>query len=270
MQLFKRLASLLKNDGCLFLSCTETLYHNTELLALVKNGETFYYRKEASSKQKSLLQRERPAANITAPILTSPLRRPVRRRLPETKQDCQRSFKPRKTRNAAELELVLQNAKELVQSKQYEAALSQLDEIISAAPELVPAITLKANLLLDRAEYEVAKELCLRALEKDFFCLEAYLLLGMGAKAKGENDDALRHFKEALYVSPECWLAHFFLAELYSLNGEDRYARREYEVTADILSRIGFAGHGLSVFQLSFQKEDVISLCQHNMKKLRE
>ncbi len=272
--LFARLAGLLKMNGCLFLSCTETLYHDTAVMNLVKNADTFYYRKEEAGScaaRTTLPLREQVKPALSEAACVQPLRRKFQER---AKPAVPAGKRPERKERQEELsfkgESLMTKALELVRGKEYDAASKLLDEIIGAETDLVKAYALKANLLLDRGQKTAAAELCRNALQRDCFCLEAYLLLGMAEKSAGENEAALQHFKKAVYVSPECWLAHFFLAELYRACGEKPYAAREYEVTMKILQQSGFDGHGLSVFQLSFQKDDVIRLCLHNMMKLKE
>lgn len=269
-QLFGRLAGLLKMNGCLFLSCTETLYHDTAVMTLVKNAETFYYRKEETT---TCTLRSPLSAVFVPPKISRWKPQETGKPTARTGIKAERKKTERKARQEEvklDCEMLVQKALKLVQDKEYDAASKLLDEIISVEPDAVKAYTLKANILLDRGQSLEAAEFCRSALKLDCFSLEAYLLLGMAAKSDAKNDAAMQHFKKAVYVSPECWLAHFFLAELYRSCDEKRYAAREYEVTMKILQQNGFGGHGLSVFQLSFQKDDVIRLCLHNMMKLKE
>ncbi len=261
-QLFKRLAGLLTPSGCLFVSCTETLYHNTQQMELVNSGEVFYYCKE--KKTDAPKAAEKKAAD-TVSFCRMPLQKPRRLSKP-TATERQRAMEKSEAACADPLAKVL----EMLEEKQYDAALARLEEWIACEPLCTKAYTLKANILLNRQRVEEAAEICRTVLVMDVFCLEAYLLLGMAAKIAGKFEEAIQRLKEAVYVSPECWLAHFFLAQTYQLRKESAYARREYQVTMRILEQGGFAEHGLSSFLLAVQLDDLIRLCRHQIAALNE
>ncbi len=275
-EVFRRLAGLLKTGGCLFLSCTETLYHNNNLMALVKSGEAFYYQKQGERFQAGSALRTGATVpikgNTVQELPRVPQFRPAgtvkKRIMPIAPADGHR---PAPSNNKADMcRQMLAEALELVKRKQAEAAIACLDRILAIDSFFVDAYTLKANILLNRQSVAAATEACRTALTIDSLCLEAYLLLGMAAKLAGKIEEAIQRFKEAVYVSPECWLAHFFLAEMHQLRAEIPLARREYEVAMRILKQGNFASHGLSFFLVPFQMEDFIQLCQHNLANLQE
>lgn len=280
-EVFCRMAGLLKSGGCLFLSCTETLYHSNNLMSLVKSGETFYYRKQDNDSVDSrkadtgaitAIDKQYIAPDISRKKLTPEVKtRPaitgskgLHYSPPSSKQQ------PLIDNKVDSCQQILTDALELVKLKRYDEAISRLDEIIAVDSFFVKAYTLKANILLNRQSVATAIELCQAALAIDAFCLEAYLLLGMAAKLAGQREEAIQRFKEAVYVFPECWLAHFFLAEVYHLQEESACAKREYEVAMRILRQGNFEKHGLSFFLVPFRLDDFIQVCQHNIAKLKE
>lgn len=265
---FHRLAALLKPEGCLFLSCTETLYHQHKRMSLVKSGDAFYYQKTASPSSTAAaspnkhypvcapLQKKRPPARIARkPHSPLPTTATPKTLLSADKPDCSQLFA---------------TALELANAKQHPAALRRLDDLIAIDSQFIRAYTLKANILLSQGQVATATDLCKTALVLEPFCLEAYLLLGMAAKLDERFTDALQHFKEAVYVNPECWLAHFYLAKVYELRSEAAYARREYEVTIKLLRQGHFENHGLSFFAMPFCLNDFIQLCQYSLDKLQK
>ncbi|WP_094604058.1 putative biofilm formation methyltransferase WspC [Sporomusa silvacetica DSM 10669] len=281
-EVFRRLSELLKTDGCLFLSCTETLYHNNKLLSLVKNNDAFYYQKQAAETfiGRAAVTREITAINrqcltadqprqIAALQLKKPSPKPA---LPTDRSNLTTSKRQSPLPLAAKSARCQQRftaALELMKLKKYPEAISRLDEILAVDSFFIKAYTLKANILLNLQCVDTATELCQTALMLDTFCLEAYLLLGMAAKLTGQQAEAIKRFKEAVYVYPECWLAHFFLAEMYQLPEETPYAKREYELAMKILKQGNFEKHGLSFFLVPFQLDNFIQLCQHNIAKLQ-
>jgi chemotaxis protein methyltransferase CheR len=129
---------------------------------------------------------------------------------------------------------------------------------------------LKGSLLLSAARYDEALEVCHRILALDPLCLEACLMLGMIARHRGKNDDAFRHFREAVYLDASCWLAHFYSAEILFAQGDAKRARTGYETASRLLGKGGADAHGQAVFQLSFNAEQFIVICQHKLSLLKE
>lgn len=277
--LFQRLSDLLNIDGCLFLSCTETLYHNNRKISLIKNGENFYYQKQAADSLSGqnaarilpTIDRQPAVSKRLRPTFPSLLKKQVPKIVPHCRHAGVTRTKPFPfaDRNGTHCRQLFAAALDLLKSKQYKDALNRLDEIIALDSSYVKAYTLKATILLNQEQIEAAVELCQQALALDSLCLETYLLLGMAAKLAGQPVEAIQRFREAIYVAPECWLAHFYLAEVYQLQGEDTYAQREYEVTIKILKQGNFAKHGLSFFSVPFQHDEFIQLCKHNLDKLQ-
>ncbi|SDE06541.1 CheR family methyltransferase [Sporomusa acidovorans] len=277
--LFQRLADLLNIDGCLFLSCTETLYHNNRKIPLIKNGETFYYQKQAGNslpgqtvaRMLPTTGRQPTVNKQLRPAFPSLRKKQISKIIPHcrcagvTRTKTLSSTDSKGTR----CRQLFAAALDLLKSKQYKEALNRLDEIVALDSSYVKAYTLKATILLNQEQLEAAVQFCRQALSIDSLCLEAYLLLGMATKLAGQPVEAMQRFREAIYVAPECWLAHFYLAEVYQLQEEDTYAQREYEITIKILKQGNFVKHGLSFFSVPFQQDDFIQLCKHNLAKLQ-
>ncbi len=74
-----------------------------------------------------------------------------------------------------------------------------------------------------------ARQACERALALDAMCLEACLILGVIARNEGNENLAHQRFREAMYLDPDCWLAHYSLAEIHFLKGDGKRARAGYE-----------------------------------------
>lgn len=124
-------------------------------------------------------------------------------------------------------------------------------------------------MLLQRGRLREAGEAAAAALARDGFNLEAFLLLALVAKLDGREDEALRRFREALYVDSSSWLAHYYLAELHAGRGEDEKAARECGLTIRLLRKGRFGEHGLSYFPLAFQAEDFIRVCGYSLERLQ-
>ncbi|WP_378956192.1 CheR family methyltransferase [Pelosinus sp. sgz500959] len=271
-ELFSRLAELLNADGLLFVSSTEMLNYNTNSLNVVNTNSAFYYKKQSSMHTNE--QHKIPPMSSTGRRSLSPPA--ISQRNHVNKTTGQMSEAPPKkysfgvANTTAHHLHKFDHALEMAQAKQYEKALIVLEEIIMADPSFSKGYCLQASILLNQQKAGLAMDICLKVLSLDSFCLEAYLLLGMAARMEGQAHEALRRFKEAVYLQSDCWLAHFYMAEIFQSRQEMLLARREYEITEKILSQGTIEKHGLTFFPIAFQTDQFIQLCQHHLKKLDE
>jgi chemotaxis protein methyltransferase CheR len=156
----------------------------------------------------------------------------------------------------------------LAKNKEYEKALINISRLIDEHPSLAGTHTLKASILINLKRIAEAKEICLKTIEDDQLHLESYLLLGLIAKIEDNNDELFKRFREALYVQPASWLAHFYLAEAFHRLGETERAHREYSIVLRLLEKGSMSDHGLAFFPLSFSADEVMHLCRHNRRQL--
>lgn len=156
----------------------------------------------------------------------------------------------------------------LARDKSYASAIEVIDGILETDPSHVQARTLKANILMNLGRNEDAEALCAAVAKDDPSCLEGYLLSGLVAGAKNEEETALKRFKEALYVRPSCWLAHFRIAEICYAREDSENARREYGVVVRLLEKEGLADTGLAIFSLAVPVEQIVELCKRKLLRL--
>jgi chemotaxis protein methyltransferase CheR len=262
-KIFTRLAGVLKCGGYLIVGASETIHHNTGILSLAECDSLFFYHKSGAA-----FFKERRVSGQDAPVYE---RRQQAKPVPL-------SLKPRPDRtgtdaggNRPEQEgHLFDTALGLARSGQGEKALQLLADIIEREPSFAKPLMLKGSLLLSAARYDEALEVCHRILALDPLCLEACLMLGMIARHRGKNDDAFRHFREAVYLDASCWLAHFYSAEILFAQGDAKRARTGYETASRLLGKGGADAHGQAVFQLSFNAEQFIVICQHKLSLLKE
>jgi len=280
-ELFRRLAGLLDDGGLLFVSSTELLNYNASLLTLVNNNSVFYYKKHSTMQADDQHKNPPPSITSAKPIVTprTPWQNPTFKAADPMSQrpKGEKSMEVLGTSETKELinrgmgsSRNFDEALEMAWAKQYEDALMLLEELISADPSFVKAYNLQASILLNQQKTVSAMDICLKVLSLDSFCLEAYLLLGMAARIEGQTQEALRRFKEAVYLQPDCWLAHFYMGDIFHLRQEMALAQREYEITEKILRQGDIEKHGLTFFPIAFQADHFIQLCQHYLKKMDE
>lgn len=257
--IFRRLAALLREGGALFVSSTETLFHNVGVLSLVELDGTFLYRKLPEivfEERRAPLPPQRPFSS--RPLRPTP--RPIQSSGPAPALSATPSRSP--------AHRLFDEALDLARKKRFDASISVIDRLLKDEPGFVKAKTLKGSILVNLNRTAEARTTCLSALEDDPLCMEACLLLGMGARLDGDEEEASRRFREAAYIDPSCWLAHFHQAEISFLRGEKERARRGYEMVTKILEKGDVREHGLTWFPLAFHTDQFITLCRHKMDLL--
>lgn len=263
-KIFTGLARLLKKGGYLFVSATETFSHNIGVLNLVELDGLFLYHKgdviaieDRRKQSRSGPEPIRAAASAKSGFSAD--------QISATLQQFTEKFGADKRASHDLFDKALSFAKD----KQYEKSIAELDRLISREPSFVKAYILKASVLINMRRLDEACDICLKCVDVEKWCLEAYLLLGLIAKMKNDNDTALRRFKDALYVESSCWLAHFYLAEIYNMIGEKSSSCREYEITEKLLEKGDTAEHGITYFPIYFDRTQMTHLCRHNITKLK-
>jgi chemotaxis protein methyltransferase CheR len=256
---FGKLARTLNDGGYVIVSSTETFFHNIGVLSLVEIDGMFLYRKVHAPDAN---ERERPW--LRAGTLKAASGRPA------LSGGSGSAVATGTVDRLAEAEKLLQDALSLAGEKRYEEALVIIDDVLSGNAHLMKAHTLKAGILINLHRMQDAAELCRRIIDIQRWNLEVYILLGLISKLEGNEEEAIRKFKEALYIQPLCWLPHYYLAELYHARGRLEMASREYGIVTQLLEDGKFKEHGLTFFPLSFSAEQMLHLCRHNLGKLKE
>ncbi|MBK5275134.1 MAG: hypothetical protein JJE30_08790 [Desulfuromonadales bacterium] len=273
--IFTNLAGTLKNNGYLFLSASETIFHNIGLLSLMEIDHNFLYRKGPLL---DIVDRRLAPRNEPAPAPAAPARRSTPaagsgkqnnfsdHRPPSADRTRQSGHSPPATSDS--LRILFDGALALARDKEYTAALQAIDRLLGQNPGFVKCYMLKASILINLSRLEEATTVCSAALELDRWCLEGYLLLGIIARIASREEEALLRFKESLYIDSSCWLAHFYLAEIHAIRHERELARREYEIVMNLFGKEDHPDAGLTFFPLAFKPDQIVTLCRHNLAKL--
>lgn len=259
--IFQNLANLLNPEGRLFLSSTETYYHNTGILSLKKCGDIFLYHKKsggaAGNAEKPIPPPMLAPSRVVKPVpVPSPPAKP--------KEQIKRVVEKKNQGTGALFDEAFNDAAQ----KKYASALVRIDELLRQDAELLKAYALKAGVLINLKKIDEAADVCREILSRDEWNLEAHLLLGIVARIKDEHDEALKMFRSALYICSTCWLAHYYLAEIYHVQNDLAGSYREYGITLKLLETRGIQDHGLTYFPLAFHAEQLIHLCRHSMNKI--
>lgn len=273
-KIFSILAGLLREKGVMFVSSTETIFHNSGLLSLAELEGLYFFRKEAAAQpvrnahRTHAWKRQKPAHSALLsgkPRVTAGAEHRTRigaGKRPPVQQAVAAAEDGEK--DGELFEAAVSAAKE----KKYGQALKHLERLLLLDPSHAGACILKAGVLMNMKRLEDAEEACLRGLELDKWHAEAYLLLGLISRNRGDDKAALKRFKEALYISPSIWPAHYYMAEIYRSEGAAEKACREYEIVARLIGN-GSGEHGFAFFSLSSGEKEIERLCRHNIAGLR-
>ena len=272
-EIFKSLAGLLSDGGSLMVGATETFHHNIGILALVEQESLFYYRK---NKIALLLVEERRKverhplpptilkSSSRATVLTGAAANARINKIKPLENHKEQSPYPRDVHEEFD------RALKLARNRQEAEALDILDLLIAQDAAFIKAHTLKGSLLLSAARFDEAASVCEHVIGRDSLCLEAYLMLGLIARQQGNDEDAFRRFREAIYLNASCWLAHFYSAEIMLARNDLKRARKSYETTAQILEKGSIKEHGQAFFPLSVNAEQFTLICRHKLSLLKE
>ncbi len=275
-EIFGKLAELLTDGGCLLVGASETIHHDIGILSLVKQKSLFFYRKlpplvfeerRTSSRHSFTPERLRSVAlHTSAPTYTA--RPEVHQNRPPERPVHERPRKQSHSPVPIDIKGSFDEAIVLAQNKQHDKALAILDAIIEQDGTFEKAYCLKGSLLLSASRFDEARTVCEAILGRDPLCLEAYLMLGMVARQNGEIDDAIKRFREAIYLDSSCWLAHFYTAEILFVQLDAKRAQSGYEAVLNILGKGALKEQGQKFFPLSFNAEQFIVICRHKISLL--
>lgn len=101
------------------------------------------------------------------------------------------------------------------QSRQYQEAITTLEELKGMDPDYFSAYALLAQAQMMEGEDEAAYETLLEALARDKYDKELYLSAGKLALKRGRPDEAESHFNEAVALDPEYMDAIHALISLF-------------------------------------------------------
>lgn len=263
--IFQNLSNLLNPDGRIFLSSTETYYHNVGILSLKQCGDIFLYHKNSvagAGYAKKPMPAPLPTPAVAPVVATKPSPAQV------VLNTNQVQTAPKLVVKNQDVAALFESALADAEQKRYASAIARIDELLRIDVAMLKAYALKAGVLINQEKIDAARAVCHEILARDEWNLEAHLLLGVIARVKDEHDEAKKMFKTVLYIRSTCWLPHYYLAEIYHAEHDFAGAYREYGSTLKLLETRGVRDHGLTYFPLSFHAEQLIHLCRHHMNKI--
>jgi chemotaxis protein methyltransferase CheR len=274
-EIFSRLAGLLTEGGYLLVGATETFHHDLGILSLVEKDELFFYRKLPDIRIEDRRDRRRNCNENRVPTAgrdrsALPPVPPRERTVPHvhvsarcapqhTTEQCASAVSPLGSQE------LFDDALGLVRDNRPDEAIELLDTLIERNGSFVKAFSLKGSILLNASRFDEARDTCISALAVAPLCLEASLMLGIIARHQEDDDEALKRFREAIYLDAACWPGHFHTAEIMFSRGDRKRARSGYEATLRIFENGIPQEHERAFFPLRFKTDQFVVICRHKL-----
>jgi len=281
-RIFSRLAELLNEGGYLLVGATETIHHDLGILTLVEKDALFLYRKLPKIQIEDRRGQRRAVGtsahqSVDTGSVQVPV--PVPKQIHDTARRGHAAAAPSRPRppqqpvsavDVSDIHALFDDALELARNNRPDAAIELLDSLIRRDGSFVKAHSLKGSILLNLSRYDEAAVACKKALANDPLCLEASLMLGIIARHGEDGEEALKRFREAIYLDSSCWPAHFYTAEIVFARGDRKRARSGYESTLRILDAGTPGEHERAFFPLAFKSDQFAAICRHKLSLIKE
>ena len=259
----RKFYDLMNDDAILLLGSSETLGNDLGVFELVEQQHQYYFIKgEAYRPSHSLVV---AAATRSA----SPISAHCSAAAPAVASAAEVINKP--------LEVValpdLKDIQQLVADDRKERALQLLNQWSASARDdrsinLLPINLLKSWLLLNNKNFKLAEELLDEVLVMDRWSVDGMLMKGLICKWQQQTDEAIEWFKKVVYTYPECWTAHYYLADIYHHERQPEAAVRAYQTVLRILTANPDVGDGTEWIPLPLPAVDVVFLSQRRLQQL--
>lgn len=237
-QIHQQLSQLLAPNGILLCGVTETLGNDLGVFELTEAEGVFYFR-----------HAEQPAAVPVAPSQPPSL---AMGNTTDESADVSENVSEELTSSTG---LTLETPLELAtQNEQADSITHQLHI---------------AHQLLNQNAFDDAATLLETLLKQQPWSIDALVLAGLVARWQQQPELAYDYFKRAIYAAPECWPAHFYLAELYrqsELTDAPLQRQRGYTAVVRLLTTAPTASGGLEAIDPPLPPGDARFLAERYLK----
>lgn len=142
--------------------------------------------------------------------------------------------KPKLTKNELPERPAFENALNFYTKKDPDNAFKEIQKIKKLDFEV---LLLKAQILLELGRLNETKGICMTMLKNNSLSGYPYFVLGLIALKENKEKEALDHFRKASYSLKKFALPHFFLANIYRRNRDDKRAFNEYAKCGKLLEQ---------------------------------
>lgn len=242
----QQLSQLLAPNGILLCGLTETLGNDLGVFELTDDNGIFYFRHAAPA---AALPTTPPLVPLLGPPIVvtdnqdSGMTEPAAHRFDDALTTTS-SVDHRLDNDGGHLSLDIPS----------EARLDDADQQL-----------LTAHRLLNQNAFSDAATLLTSLLQQQPWSVDALLLSGLVARWHQQPTAAFDHFKRAIYAAPECWPAHFYIAELYrqgELKDDPVQRQRSYAAVVRILTAAPTSQGGLATITLPIPPGDARFLAE--------
>lgn len=233
-QIQAQICKALRPDGILFMSATETLSNDFDLMALCQQEDIFFFRNRMPGPEGTRPKGTAP----TSPAQTSPV--------PSGQPVFGASLLsqdpgPQATRPTLDTQKLLAQALEQARQGQLNEALALTHHLLALADAEAQAKLeqqrLLASLLFLKEDFSAAEQAIRQALAEDDLEPKALFLLAQIQRWQEQRAAAMDSLKKVLYSQPNHWQAHFLLGDCHRQQGQTELARRSYRRVLQLLQR---------------------------------
>ena len=262
----QNITALMKDKAVLITGTAETLANDLGVLQLVEEAGLYYFAKGQPSIPQVRVSAQAIRTSVAAPVAaTLPMATVSRRRGDDTPMLSiaadQRPAVPVPVPRA------LEAIGQLLRDRRYDQALPLLDDVLLLDADHTHALLLKAHVLINRRDFATAESLARSVQARNVWSIDALLLLGQAAKWQRQPQAAIHWFKQAAYAHHTCWVAHYYLADLYREGDEAERACRAYRVVLQLLGGDA-TDTGIEVVPVDLPLGEIRFLCTHHLGKL--
>jgi chemotaxis protein methyltransferase CheR len=246
-----RMTRSLASDGHLFLGHADTLHDLSDDYSLRHDDGAFYYQ----------LRGQSPASTPATLSHTE-----ERRRITERARSAAfRLLAPTASPAPPTAPFsALAQARQLLIQERYGAALDVISQIAADRPDCVPARLLRAAILTQQGNTEVAEGACREILLRDRTCAGAHHLLALCRDHADDADAAITHDCMAAQLDHTFAMPRLHLGIMAKRAGREKSARRELNAALVLLH--GESDERILLFGGGFRRDGLINMCRSELK----
>lgn len=162
----------------------------------------------------------------------------------------------------------LARIQQLMRFGEPQRALHLLDHLIASGHQHYSAYLLKSWILLNNQQFQETEHFLQLALSAEPWSIDGMLIKGLSCKWQNDLSGAQQWFKKVIYSCPECWPAHYYLADICRQQGQATAALKAYQTVMRILSDNPSASDCLLWIPLPLPVGDVVFLSKRHIDQL--
>lgn len=157
---------------------------------------------------------------------------------------------------------------QLMRFGELQRALHLLDHLIASGYQHYSAYVLKSWILLNSQQFQDAEHVLQQALNAEPWSIDSMLIKGLSCKWQNDLAQAQQWFKKVIYSCPECWPAHYYLADICRQQEQGALALKAYQTVMRILSDNPSASDCMQWIPLPLPVGDVVFLSKRHIDQL--